>query len=49
VDHSVEEGFIPPSHRDLIVMDVTPNGLLDKLETYKLPDLGRKWAAKKDI
>ncbi|MNT73828.1 LOG family protein YvdD [compost metagenome] len=49
VDRGVEEDFIPPSHRDLIVIDPTPEGLLAKLERFELPDLGRKWAEKKDI
>ncbi|MNL29490.1 LOG family protein YvdD [compost metagenome] len=49
VDRAVEEDFIPPSHRGLIVVDATPEGLLAKLEAFELPDLGRKWAEKKDI
>lgn len=49
VDHAVEEGFVPPSHRKLILIDTTPEGLLDQLTAYEVPDLGRKWAEKKDI
>ncbi|MNT68228.1 LOG family protein YvdD [compost metagenome] len=49
VDHAVAEGFIPPSHRGLILVDTTPEGLLDQLEAFQVPDLGRKWAEKKHI
>ncbi|MBO9541998.1 TIGR00730 family Rossman fold protein [bacterium] len=49
VDHAVAEGFIPPSHRGLILVDTTPEGLLDQLEAYQVPDLGRKWADKEHV
>ncbi|MNX85658.1 LOG family protein YvdD [compost metagenome] len=49
VDHAVAEGFIPPSHRGLILVDTTPEGLLDQLDAYQVPDLGRKWAEKEHV
>lgn len=49
VDRGVEEEFIPRTHRELLCVDADPRGLLDRLEHYRVPDLGRKWADRKDI
>lgn len=49
VDRGVAEGFIPETHRELLCVDADPRGLLDRLDHYQVPDLGRKWAERKDI
>lgn len=49
VERGVSEGFIPDTHRDLLCADPDPRSLLDRLERYQVPDLGRKWADRKDI
>lgn len=49
VDLGIEEGFIPSIHRDLILLDETPGGLIDQIEVYEPIDLGRKWAQRSDI
>lgn len=49
VDRGVEEDFIPRTHRDLLCADPDPRRLLDRLERYQVPDLGRKWADREDI
>lgn len=49
VERGVEEGFIPETHRELLCVDPDPRGLLERLEGYRVPDLGRKWADRKDI
>jgi uncharacterized protein (TIGR00730 family) len=37
VDHAVQEGFIHPTHRDLMLVDHDPDALLAKLASYKAP------------
>lgn len=50
VDHAVQEGFVDPAHRDLLVMDPTPHGLLDKLVSYRGPRLDKaKWALRANV
>lgn len=49
VDLGIEEGFIPAIHRDLILLDETPLGLIARIEAYRPIDLGKKWAQKSDI
>lgn len=49
VERGVEEDFIPATHRDLLCADPDPRRLLDRLERYQVPDLGRKWADRGDI
>lgn len=49
VDRGVAEGFVPDTHRELLCVDPGPRGLLERLENFQMPDLGRKWAARKDI
>lgn len=38
LDVMVEEGYLKPSNRDLLIVDSTVNGLLQKMETYKIPE-----------
>ncbi len=35
VDHAVQEGFIHPAHRDLMLVDSAPEALLDRLAAYQ--------------
>lgn len=42
VAHLAEQGFMKPAHRDLLLADPTPAGLLDRLAAADLPDLP-KW------
>jgi uncharacterized protein (TIGR00730 family) len=45
IDHAVREGFIEAAHRDLFVVDQSPNGLLDKLASYQAPRADKvQWA-----
>ena len=44
IDHAIQEGFIQPAHRDLIVVEERPDALLDRLETHELPHV-RRWLA----
>jgi len=42
VDHSVAEGYLLPIHRDILQVDADADALLDRLETYRAPDVP-KW------
>lgn len=42
-NHSVEEGFVAPSHRELIVTARKPEDLLQQLKTWKEPRIHRWW------
>jgi len=37
LDHSVEENFVQPLHREMLLVHETPVGLLDLFETYESP------------
>ncbi|MEN6577653.1 MAG: TIGR00730 family Rossman fold protein [Phycisphaerales bacterium] len=37
IDHAVQEGFIHPTHRDLLLVDGSPEPLLAKLVSYRVP------------
>lgn len=37
VDHMIEEKFVQPKYRDLIVVDSDPHALLDKLQSHRMP------------
>lgn len=37
IDHAVKEGFIHPTHRDLMLVDDSPKSLLANLASYKAP------------
>jgi uncharacterized protein (TIGR00730 family) len=41
-DNAVAEGFLRPSHRDLLLSDDDPTRLLDRLNAYAVPTLD-KW------
>ncbi len=43
LDQAVKEGFMPPSHRDLVLVEADPVRLLTAMGTYRRPDLERKW------
>jgi uncharacterized protein (TIGR00730 family) len=42
VDHSVAEGYMRQTHRDILLVDVDPDALLDRLEAYEPPEI-TKW------
>lgn len=42
VDHSVAEGYMKPVHRDILLVDVDPETLLDRLAAYEPPAIP-KW------
>ena len=42
IDHSVEEGFVRPEHRHLLLIEEDPASLLDSMQTYQPPGL-EKW------
>jgi len=37
VEHATAQGFIDPAHRDLLLVDPTPDALLARLASYKAP------------
>jgi uncharacterized protein (TIGR00730 family) len=37
LDHAVEEGFLRPAHRRLVVVDRSPARLLERLEHHRIP------------
>lgn len=41
IDHAIQEGFIKPKHRGLIVIEERPAALLDRLAAHELPPLPR--------
>ena len=43
VEHAIEEGFVLPEHRALILEDRDPAGLLDRIAVYEPPPPVRKW------
>ena len=45
LDHAVEERFIRPSHRELIVVETEPGALLDRMAHHHAPHL-HKWIDK---
>lgn len=47
VDHAVQEAFIHPTHRELMLVAESPAILLDNLATYEPPSLDKvAWATK---
>jgi len=50
VDHAVQEGFIHPAHRDLMLVDGSPEALLGRLASYKPPPAADKviWALREN-
>jgi uncharacterized protein (TIGR00730 family) len=43
--HAVREGFVHPDHVGLIVFGDTPAELLDRVRTWRAPDVPRVWLA----
>jgi uncharacterized protein (TIGR00730 family) len=41
-DHAVDEGFVRRKHRALVLEDSDPGALLDRMSTYRPPEL-HKW------
>lgn len=41
LDHAVEEGFVSPLHRQLILVDADPDSLLDRFLAWKAPEVER--------
>ena len=48
VDHAVEEGFVRPGHRGLLLVADTPEALLDALAAWEPPEVPR-WLDPKEI
>jgi uncharacterized protein (TIGR00730 family) len=45
LDRAVEERFIEPAHREMIQIDTSPRGLLEKFESYRAPQSDKAaWA-----
>jgi len=42
VDHAVDEAFIRPQHRDMLVVEEDPAVLLDRYAIYEPPNVS-KW------
>ncbi len=47
LDHAVEEGFLRPAHRKLVVVDRSPARLLERLARHRVPASPR-WIEEKD-
>jgi uncharacterized protein (TIGR00730 family) len=49
LDHAVAEGFVRPAHRDLVLVEETPDALLDRLDRFQSVTAdkwtGRAWAS----
>ncbi|USG63948.1 TIGR00730 family Rossman fold protein [Brevibacillus ruminantium] len=43
IEQAIFSGFMPATHRDLLLVDQEPDRLLDKMEAYKRPVLSNKW------
>lgn len=41
VDHATDEGFLDTAHRSLLLVDRTAEGLLNKLRTYRRPEMDK--------
>ena len=44
-DHAVEEGFVPPRHRALVIEETGPARLLDRFAAFRPPTTG-KWISR---
>lgn len=47
LSHAVQEGFMKPEHRDMIVIEADPGALLDGLAAWKAPTV-TKWIGDPD-
>ncbi len=41
VDHAVDERFVKPEHGQMLLVDSDPAALLDKMEAYQAPRVGK--------
>lgn len=48
LDRMVEEEFVRPEHRRMLLCDTTPESLLDRLETHRSPSVG-KYLRREDL
>ncbi len=48
IEHAIREGFIKPSHRDLVVVESEPARLLDRLATHEMPQV-KRWLKRDEI
>ena len=48
VDHAIQERFIKPKHRDLIIVEERPDALLDRLVEHRMPEV-KKWLGLQDV
>jgi len=47
IDHAVEQGFIDPANRELLLVDESPEALLAKLTSWKPPPVDKAaWASR---
>lgn len=45
LDQTIEEGFVERAHRSLVLVDESPDGLLDQFEIYRPPQIDKaSWA-----
>ena len=49
VDHAIDEGFVPPEHRALVLQASEPEVLLDLIVGYEPPPPVRKWLKPDEI
>jgi uncharacterized protein (TIGR00730 family) len=42
LDHAVDERFLRPEHRTMLIVESTPDAILDRLAAYRAPKIG-KW------
>jgi uncharacterized protein (TIGR00730 family) len=48
IEHAIREGFVTPSHRELLVVESEPVRLLDRLATHEMPNV-RRWLKRDEI
>jgi uncharacterized protein (TIGR00730 family) len=48
IDHAIQEGFIKPKHRDLIIVEERPDALLKRLVEHQMPQV-KKWLKPQDV
>lgn len=47
LEHAVEEGFVPPVCRSMLIVEREPEALLERFEAYSAPTV-RKWITKEE-
>lgn len=48
LDRTVEEGFVHPDHRSLVLMEEDPDALLDLMQRYTPPET-KKWIGPQEL